>query len=547
MNLVQMVTDAAKDQLLKKVSSALGESESGVSSALGSMIPTIIGSLAGKASTEQGASEFLDFMGKSGMSDGLLDNIGDMFGDTQKSNSLMDMGGSALGFLFGQNKVGSLIDIVSRFTGMGSSSSGSLMRMAAPFVISMIGRYIKQKALNPAAIASMFMGQKSNIQNAMPAGLMKELGGFSQLANFAAGTGEACSMKSKATKGEACSMKSKGMDAAAIASTQNKSGGGGLGWLIPFILFGAIAYGLYSMFAGSGAVESAKRGMASVGEGVSKVGDVAGSVAGTVGDAAGGVAKGAANVAGSVADVAKGGANMVGDAANMVGDAAKGGANMVGDAANMVGDAANTVAKGAGDAVGSMADAVKGGMEAVGDAAGTMADGATNVAKAGMGAVEGAAKSAGDAAMAVASIALPGDAKISTPKGSFSEKLVNYLSTEGEDGGAFNFDRVNFQSGSAQLTADSAEQLGNLVKILNAYEGVAIEVQGHTDNTGNPQLNQKLSMERASSVKSALVAGGLSADRIGAKGFGQEQPIADNSTEEGRLQNRRVSVAVMQR
>jgi OmpA-OmpF porin, OOP family len=67
-------------------------------------------------------------------------------------------------------------------------------------------------------------------------------------------------------------------------------------------------------------------------------------------------------------------------------------------------------------------------------------------------------------------------------------------------------------------------------------------IEGHTDNTGTPASNQTLSQARAKSVVEALVTGGISRDRLAAKGFGQDRPIADNRTDEGRAKNRRVEI-----
>ena len=69
-------------------------------------------------------------------------------------------------------------------------------------------------------------------------------------------------------------------------------------------------------------------------------------------------------------------------------------------------------------------------------------------------------------------------------------------------------------------------------------------VYGHTDNTGSAVTNQKLSEDRANSVKSYLESKGLSSARVEAKGFGPAKPIADNTTNSGRAQNRRVQIVL---
>jgi len=108
----------------------------------------------------------------------------------------------------------------------------------------------------------------------------------------------------------------------------------------------------------------------------------------------------------------------------------------------------------------------------------------------------------------------------------------------------FDFDRLNFETGSAKLTADSKAQVDNMAAILNAYPAVKIKIGGYTDNTGNPENNLKLSDSRAKAVLDALVGLGIAADRLEAEGYGDQFAIADNATPEGRAKNRRISVSV---
>jgi OOP family OmpA-OmpF porin len=108
----------------------------------------------------------------------------------------------------------------------------------------------------------------------------------------------------------------------------------------------------------------------------------------------------------------------------------------------------------------------------------------------------------------------------------------------------FNFDRLLFDTGSANLQASSKEQLVNIAEILKAYPNVKIKIGGYTDNAGNPKSNLKLSTDRAYNVMNELVGLGIDKTRLAAEGYGQEFPIGDNNTEEGRQQNRRISVRV---
>lgn len=80
-------------------------------------------------------------------------------------------------------------------------------------------------------------------------------------------------------------------------------------------------------------------------------------------------------------------------------------------------------------------------------------------------------------------------------------------------------------------------------EMLKTNASMRLEIQGHTDNVGTPASNQKLSEARAAAVRSYLVSTfSIAADRLSAAGFGDTKPVADNKTEEGRAQNRRVEL-----
>lgn len=110
--------------------------------------------------------------------------------------------------------------------------------------------------------------------------------------------------------------------------------------------------------------------------------------------------------------------------------------------------------------------------------------------------------------------------------------------------------KITFNSGllfalnSSQLTSTTQGNLAELSATLKKYEDTNVLIEGHTDNTGTNQYNQELSEDRASSVASFLIAQGVDRGRLVTEGYGERQPVADNGTEAGRDQNRRVEVAI---
>ena len=101
---------------------------------------------------------------------------------------------------------------------------------------------------------------------------------------------------------------------------------------------------------------------------------------------------------------------------------------------------------------------------------------------------------------------------------------------------------ILFDVGKSTIRPESATVLNNIVNVLNKYKNSKFSVEGYTDTSGNKDKNQRLSEDRAYSVKAYLVDKGINPARLSAKGFGPEKPIASNKTKKGRELNRRVEI-----
>lgn len=101
---------------------------------------------------------------------------------------------------------------------------------------------------------------------------------------------------------------------------------------------------------------------------------------------------------------------------------------------------------------------------------------------------------------------------------------------------------VHFESDSSRMLSGSQQQIAEIVEMMEADPGLALSVNGYTDNSGTAERNLELSRDRARTIVDELVRRGIPAARLRAHGFGRERPVADNATAEGRARNRRVEL-----
>ena len=116
--------------------------------------------------------------------------------------------------------------------------------------------------------------------------------------------------------------------------------------------------------------------------------------------------------------------------------------------------------------------------------------------------------------------------------------------TEDARGIILSMSDILFDVDKATLKADLKTSLARVAGILSVYQELNVSVEGHTDNTGSAEHNRKLSEQRAKNVLEFLVAQGIDASRLTAKGYGMTMPVADNATKEGRQKNRRVDLVI---
>jgi len=282
-NLLEMLSSQIGGSQYSQIGKFLGADEGVVKSAMGAALPSILGSVINNGNTNTGAAGLINMLNKGNFDGSMLDNLGGLFGGGNATSSLMNSGSSILSSLMG-NKLGSVVDMIGSMTGMKKSNSSSLMSMAAPLVMSMLGRYVKNKALDASGLSSFLGTQRKHVAAALPAGMGKILG--FDAGNVRSKVGS--TVTNAANTGRA-----------AVAETAN-TGGGILSKILPLALIALLAGGAYWFFTGN-------------------------SATGALSDATSGITEGATNLADKAGDLA-------GDAANVVKDGAAATADMAGNA-----------------------------------------------------------------------------------------------------------------------------------------------------------------------------------------------------------------------
>jgi outer membrane protein OmpA-like peptidoglycan-associated protein len=175
-NLLETLTEALGSQIAKQASEYLGEPENTTKSALGFILPALLGSLSKQGSTPDGADSLLKTLGGANIDSGLLGNIAGLFSDKTKTDSLVSLGTSLAGSLFG-DKVGSIVSTIASLTGLKSSSSSNLLYLIAPLILSFLKKLVTDKNLDVAGLARVlgeqtgFLKGKINPQLAGALGL----------------------------------------------------------------------------------------------------------------------------------------------------------------------------------------------------------------------------------------------------------------------------------------------------------------------------------------------------------------------------------------
>lgn len=174
MNLLDVLkSQLASGNTMDVISNLLGENKTATSSGLNAILPTLLGSLIQKGSTTEGAGNLLNIIKTGGHDGSVLNNIGSLLGGGEKTSNFLNSGSGLLNTLLG-DKLGGVASIITGLSGLKSGSTSSLLQLAAPLVMGLVGKHSAGKSAS--GLSSMLLSQSDFVKAALPSGVSSLLG-----------------------------------------------------------------------------------------------------------------------------------------------------------------------------------------------------------------------------------------------------------------------------------------------------------------------------------------------------------------------------------
>jgi OOP family OmpA-OmpF porin len=174
-NLIDLFNNTVGDLLARQASSILGESAANTSTGLSVIVPKLFGVLAQKANTDTGATDLTNYMTENNIDGSLLTNVSGMLGGGIETERLMYNGAGMVRYLF-DDKLTSVVDSIASASGLKTSSATSLLKLAAPLVLGIVGKHIREKGLDAAGLKTLLVGQQDFIKVGISANVGKMSG-----------------------------------------------------------------------------------------------------------------------------------------------------------------------------------------------------------------------------------------------------------------------------------------------------------------------------------------------------------------------------------
>jgi len=253
-NLLALAQEALGTDFSKLAGSFLGESQASTQSALGSLLPAVLGTVAQKGSTPDGASSLMSLFNSPNLDTGMLGNIAGLFGGGGSGASdLLKLGTSTLvPALFG-DKSGALVNALSSASGIKSSSATNLIAMIVPLLLAFLKKFVGDKGLNASSLTSLLASQGPNLQQALDSRITGALG-FPSASAFLGSLGSQATDTARRAGAAVTGGAHAAASTAAAATTATKSGL--MRWL-PWLIGIALLWFLWNWFTGKPATPPA--------------------------------------------------------------------------------------------------------------------------------------------------------------------------------------------------------------------------------------------------------------------------------------------------
>jgi outer membrane protein OmpA-like peptidoglycan-associated protein len=180
-NVLDLAKSYFNNSVIDRLSALTGENSSNIKSAIGSILPALLGGIMQRASTTPGANEVMNLVNEQHVPS-LLDNLPDFLGDNKNTQNLLSTGEALVPSILG-SRANLVMDSIGSSTGLKTSSVSSLISLSAPILLNIIGAPYKSSGMGLSGLTSMLMEQKESVLSALPAGLLKLLN-FTDLGDF---------------------------------------------------------------------------------------------------------------------------------------------------------------------------------------------------------------------------------------------------------------------------------------------------------------------------------------------------------------------------
>ena len=241
-NLLDMLGQAVTPDLVGGLGKLLGESDTGIGSGIGSLLPGLLASMANKASTAEGASGLFSMVNDARIDTDLTERLGTLVRGVQSTN-LLNLGSQLLSGLFSPDREANLSSALAGSAGIRAASASGLAAAVTPMVFSLLKRLVGERSLDPKGLATLLLGQGQFLRGKLDPGLLSAMG-LGTPSGFLDGLGAAASRLTGAVAGAGQAaghaVGAAGAAAAGGAATAARAAGGGFGRILPWLIGAAV-------------------------------------------------------------------------------------------------------------------------------------------------------------------------------------------------------------------------------------------------------------------------------------------------------------------